>query len=315
MIKNWFIALCIIWSSLVLNAQQTGITAEPDTNIILIGQQVKVSVSITAADQDFVSFPILTDSLGSGLEIVKQTEWDTISKNGNYTFNKVVNITSWDSGYYAVPPIPTVINNDTFMSNPFLIGVATVPLDTTNAIADIKGIATDPLTWKDYLDAYGKYLLWVWLVAAILGLTIYLTQRFKKKPAPIVEIKPEIPAHVIAFGRLKQLEDEQLWQNNQIKKYHVGLSEIVREYIENRFNIPALEQTTEEIMHSLRLSELSEEQKRTTRKLLMLTDLVKFAKESPLASENEQVLKDAYNLVESTKIIQVESETKPEQDA
>ena len=60
-------------------------------------------------------------------------------------------------------------------------------------------------------------------------------------------------------------------------------------------------------MHYMRLSELNEDQKRVLRKLLMLTDLVKFAKESPLANENEQVMKDAYDLVESTKKIEVES--------
>ena len=59
-------------------------------------------------------------------------------------------------------------------------------------------------------------------------------------------------------------------------------------------------------MHYMRLSELNEGQKRVLRKLLMLTDLVKFAKESPLANENEQVMKDAYDLVESTKKIEVE---------
>jgi len=179
-------------------------------------------------------------------------------------------------------------------------------LDTTNAIADIKTIATDPLTWQDYFDAYWHYAAWLWLVALACGLIIIIYLRFNKKPEPIVEIKEVIPAHIIAFGKLKLLEDEKLWQNNQIKQYHVQLSEITREYIENRFKIFALEQTTEEIMHYMRLSELSEDQKRVLRKLLMLTDLVKFAKESPLANENEQVLKDAYDLVESTKKTEVE---------
>ena len=59
-------------------------------------------------------------------------------------------------------------------------------------------------------------------------------------------------------------------------------------------------------MYYLRLSELTENQKRVLRKLLMLTDLVKYAKESPLAAENEQVLRVAYNLVEETKKISVE---------
>lgn len=309
MIKKWFISIIVGLLCLTNNtasAQEIGITAFPDTNIILIGQQIELTVSITAQDKDIVRFPILLDSVASKVEIVRQTEWDTASINGFFKFTKTLKITSWDSGYHAIPPIPAMINSDTFATRAFMIGVATMTLDTTNAIADIKTIATDPLTWQDYFDVYWHYGAWPLSVFILAALGVYLYNRFKKKPEPVVEVIPATPAHVIAFGKLKALEVEKLWQNNQIKQYHVQLSEITREYIENRFNIFALEQTTEEIMHYMRLSELNEGQKRVLRKLLMLTDLVKFAKESPLANENEQVMKDAYNLVESTKKIEVE---------
>ncbi len=289
-----------------LSAQQFGITAKPDTNIIFIGQQINVDVSVSAKDGDFVSLPILIDSLASDVEIVKQTEWDTIANGNIYSLHKRVTITSWDSGYYPIPPIPTVINNDTFASDAFLIAVADVPVDSTNAIADIKPLLTDPLTMEDYINAYGKYVLWVWLGALIIGLIIVLIIRLRRKPEVKIEVKPDIPAHIIALGKLKTLEDEELWQNNQIKRYHVALSEIVREYVENRFKVAAMEQTTEEILHFLRLSELTDVQKQSLRRLLMLTDLVKFAKETPLASENQEILKIAYQLVEETKLIVVE---------
>ena len=309
MIKKWFISILIgfvFLQSNICNAQEIGISAFPDTNIILIGQQIELTVSITAKDKDIIRFPILLDSVASKVEIVKQTEWDTTSINGFFKFTKTLKITSWDSGYHAIPPIPAMINNDTFATRAFMIGVATMTLDTTNAIADIKTIATDPLTWKDYFNAYWPYGAWPLSVLLLAALGVYLYNRFKKKPESVIEVVPEISAHVIAFGKLKALEGEQLWQNNQIKQYHVKISEIAREYIENRFKISALEQTTEEIMHYLRLSELNEDQKRVLRKLLMLTDLVKFAKESPLANENEQVMKDAYDLVESTKKTEIE---------
>lgn len=292
--------------SLFSFAQTKGITAKPDTNIILIGQQINVSVEVKAQEADIISLPLFLDSMASNVEIVRQTEWDTIDENGNYTFSKNVFITSWDSGYYPIPPIPAVINGDTFGTNAFLIGVATIPIDSTNAIADIKGIESDPLTWKDYFDAYGKYLLYIWLVALVITIISILILRSKKQPEQIIEVKPDIPAHIVAYGKLKALEQEQHWQNNRIKQFHVELSEIIREYIENRFEIQALEQTTEEIMHFLRLSELSETQKRSLRKLLMLTDLVKFAKEQPLAQENEEILASAFRFVEETKIKNVE---------
>lgn len=288
--------------------QQKGITAQPDTNIILIGQQIQVDVSVKAKDGDIISLPIFIDSLASKVEIVKQTEWDTITTGDWYALNKRITVTSWDSGFYPIPPIPAVINADTFGTQPFLIAVADVQVDSTNAIADIKPVVTDPLTFEDYFDAYGKYVLWMWLGALVIAVIIILILRGRKTKEVIVEAKPVIPAHVIALGRLKHLESEQLWQNNQVKKYHVELSEIVREYIENRFQIAALEQTTEEILHQLRLSELNENQKQDLRKLLMLTDLVKFAKETPLASENEDLMRSAYRLVEETQLVAITPE-------
>ncbi len=314
---KYFSILCLfVFSWGMSNAQNVGITATTDTNIILIGQQVKVTVSITAKEKDLLSFPILSDSLASNVEIVDQTEWDTTVSADLYNFSKVVSVTSWDSGFYPIPPIPAVINSDTFSTEAFLIAVATIPIDSTNAIADIKGIETDPLTWRDYLDAYGKYILWIWLAALLIGLILFGILRYKKKPEEHIEVKPSIPPHIVALGKLKTLESEKLWQNNQVKAYHVQLSEIIREYLEHRYKIPALEQTTEVIMHYLRLSDISEDQKISLRKLLALTDLVKFAKETPLAKENEDALKSAFELVEATKLVTEEKEQeKPVEDA
>ena len=57
------------------------------------------------------------------------------------------------------------------------------------------------------------------------------------------------------------------------------LSEIFRRYLENRYDFPAQEWTTEEITsHFKNFSDLSERQKLQTRTLLVKIDKVKFAK-------------------------------------
>ena len=50
--------------------------------------------------------------------------------------------------------------------------------------------------------------------------------------------------------QLEKLKQAQLWQNGKIKAYYSDLSDILRLYIENRYNSPALEMTTDEILSS-----------------------------------------------------------------
>lgn len=300
MIRHFIIVLLVFLSGSGFGQKQS-IKAIPDTNMIFIGEQIKLAVSIAGEKGAHVVLPTFLDTLVDKVEIVDQTKWDTIHTKTLSTYSKTLFLTSFDSGLYIVPPIITQLNNDSIGSTPFLISVFTIPIDSTNAITDIKALEQDPLTFDDYYDAYGNYL---WLGIALVIILFIVYRLFKnRKPAPVVYEKPKeiIPPHIIALEKLTKLREEKLWQNNRVKQYHVQLSEIVREYIELRFGIMALEQTTDEIMRGLRLTELTDVQKQELRKLFMLTDLVKFAKERPIANENEEIMQIAFNFVESTK--------------
>ena len=112
---------------------------------------------------------------------------------------------------------------------------------------------------------------------------------------------PKIPAHIIAFGKLEILKGEKLWQEGKLKQYHSSLTDIVREYIENRYKIQALEQTTDEILWSFRNVAIDEESKTKLKRVLVVADLVKFAKEIPLPAENEMSLTNSYDFINGTK--------------
>ncbi len=131
---------------------------------------------------------------------------------------------------------------------------------------------------------------------------IYLIVKYliKSKP-PIVAVNiPKIPAHIIAFEKLEKLKQEKLWQEGKLKLYHITLSEIVREYIENRFKIQALEQTTDEILFGFRNLAIDDESRIKLKQILILSDLVKFAKEQPSPNENEMSLTNAFDVVKGT---------------
>ena len=81
--------------------------------------------------------------------------------------------------------------------------------------------------------------------------------------------------------------------------------EIIRTYIERRFSIKAMEQTTEEILSDFR--KIDTDNYEMLRSLLNLADLVKFAKGQALPDENVTHIDNAYTFINNTKVKPVES--------
>lgn len=133
----------------------------------------------------------------------------------------------------------------------------------------------------------------------LLGL-IYLFIKTKEKRAQIALIdKPKAPAHYFAYKKLAKLKGEQLWKVGKDKEYQTQLTYTIREYLENRFNIKALESTTEEIKSNL-VDEVTTTQETELVEILQIADLVKFAKAKPSEDINESFLRKAEAFVKST---------------
>ena len=314
--KTTFIsAITLVLSVLFLfsaNAQETKATAKLDTSNIKIGQQVKLKLSIQYrvdnGKQIKIQWPEINDTIRKEVEVVGQSKIDTIipDKNNPFQFiqTKTLYITSFDSGYWAIPPFKFNVNGDTngVFTESLLLSVNTIAIDTTIAIKDIKPPFAENYTWLDWLKD-NMYVVYGTLVAILVVLIIiYLIRYFKKVKPPVVFIEvPKIPAHIIAFEKLDKLKNEKLWQEGKLKLYHIMLTEILRDYIENRFKIKALEQTTDEILYGFRNVAIDDESRTKLKQILVLADLVKFAKEQPLPNENEKSLSNAYDFITGTK--------------
>ncbi|MEZ4722499.1 MAG: hypothetical protein R2813_11560 [Flavobacteriales bacterium] len=292
-------------------AQGQSFRATLDREAILIGEQVNLKLELRTQASDTASLPFIQDTLIKEVEVVSASKIDTAFE-GNDLSQRVLSqnltLTSFDSGYFAIAPLQAIVNGNVVESNPFLISVQTVPVDTAKGIYDIRGVSEVPFSLTEWLKEY-----WYWIVGPLVFLAIltYLMLMWSKKPVQqiIEKPKPKRPLHEIALERLDELEQKKLWQASKTKEYYSELTDILREYIELRFSIPALEQTTDEIMTSMkRLPEFTPEQLDKTKRLLFLADLVKFAKESPVGSENDMHLQNARDFVIGTKMI---TEEKP----
>ncbi|MCK6649286.1 MAG: hypothetical protein L6Q66_06505 [Bacteroidia bacterium] len=302
--------LLLITSVCSISAQEVKVSASIDSNSIVIGQQTRLRLKLQFSDPKKVkvAFPEVLDTLRKEVEIVAKSNLDTLPANKEqykYTLYQDLFITSFDSGYWAIPPFKFNVNlNDTnsLYTEPLLLQVSTVTVDTTQAIKDIKAPYEVDYSWIDWLKdnmyvVYGALILIVLIVIIIL-----LIRYFRKVPPQVIVVEaPKIPAHIIALEKIEKLKSEKLWQEGKLKLYHSELTDILREYIENRFKIPAMEQTTDEILFGFRNVAIDNESMSKLKQVLLLADLVKFAKEHPLPNENELSMSNAVDFINGTK--------------
>jgi hypothetical protein len=304
MIRFCLLNICLFFT-LSIYSQNVSVKAYLDSNNIKIGNQVTLSLEVVKPRSTNVVFPVISDTIIKQIEIIKRLPLDTIiNKDSSLKIRQKYVISSFDSGLYTIPSFNFLLKKDsltdTLRTDPLILTVLTIPVDTVKQqIRDIKDPFKVSLTFMEILT----WILYGLGAVIIILIAIYVYRKYRKNE-PIIRLpeKPKEPAHLIALRELDKLKDEKLWQNDLVKKYHSELTEIVRRYIENRFNIMALEQTSYEILQSINNSgNISNPSIEALRHLLTIADFVKFAKVIPLPDENDSSLRNAYLFVNETK--------------
>jgi hypothetical protein len=163
---------------------------------------------------------------------------------------------------------------------------AEAPTDSAAANAEL---AAD----KPPLDAPRDWApVWIALGALLLGTVagFFLWRRLRRRkarpvlaPPPPMEKRKLRPAWEIALEELDRIAKAGYVERGELKVHYVEVSDTLRRYLEDRYGIPALESTTEELRP--RLGEISLDALVASRVLAILreADLVKFAKARPEA--------------------------------
>lgn len=301
------------------NAQQIKATARLDSTNILIGDQIKLYLEIDHPKDVKVSFPNVPDSIQGKIEVLDRTPVDTIHPDDQNVLKLIqaYTITCFDSGSYRIPPYWFNIDYDgridSVPSNGVSLHVYTMKIDTTRGPTDIKMPYDAPLTLKEVTP----YIIGVMLIGAIIFLILYSIKRKKKnKPLFSIPTKPKEPAHIIALRELDRIKNEKIWQKDKIKEYYSEVTETLRKYIEDRFEIQAMEQTTEETIYSFKYRKdlVKDKLLGNLSRILTMADLVKFAKYKPLPDDNNLTLVDAYFFVNGTKIEETKKPVEPDED-
>lgn len=304
------IFLLLILSITFAKSQDVRVDAVLDSSKIRIGEQVKLDIYLNynANQKDFkVEWPSIGDTLTEKIEVISVSSIDTMIPDKNNPSNIIQHqqllISAYDSGYFAIPGFKFMLNNDTnnvLFTQTLLLEVHTVPTDTSaTKLKDIKPIFNEPFNWKWFKN----YIYWgiaaIVLIIAVILITVYFTKKSNNKV--IEPEKPKIPAHITALASLEKIKETQEWKVGNTKEYYSSISETIRQYIEERFAVNALESTTDEIMTAFRTQVVDPTSKEKLQQLLQLSDLVKFAKMTPIEVEHAFTLQNAFDFVNGTK--------------
>ncbi len=312
--KRLILYITLIFTVLAAaNGQVVNVTSAFDSARIYIGDQIKFTITIDKPSNLKLTYPVLKDTLCKNIDILSGPVVDSSAvQNGRIKVIEKYLITSFDSGFYQVPPVFAELKNESgikrFYSDYSKLEVMRVniaPADTTSKIFDIVSPYKAPIT-------IGEILPWV-LIIALLGFIAWAGIRYlrkiRKTKEGIVQLEYPDPAHVIAFRSLEKLRDEELWQKGEIKNYYTRLTEILRQYLENRFRVYSLEMTTSETLEELVKTGFRKDGSYNKLKAILTgADLVKFAKYNPEPSENESHFQESWDFVQATKIIEEASE-------
>ncbi len=298
--KRLFFIILLLITANSLSYGQVNVQARIDSSKLLIGEQTRIRFEVTQDKKAKVRLPIFSDSIVQGIDIVEVEKPDTVElSDGRLKVSANVLVTSFDSALYYIPSQQFVSGKDTFNSNELSLKVYTIPVDTTKGIHDIKPIYNAKINWKLVATIVILSLLGI---ALLVFLFIYIKKRFfSKKEVEETRYDPAIPPHITAIEKLDIIKNEKIWQQGRLKEFYTDVTTVLREYIEHRYLIGALEMTSDEIIDSINLLDINDESvKNSLKQILKLSDLVKFAKWVPEQKEHDTTLNNSYAFVNKT---------------
>lgn len=315
---NWMLICCLVCFGFKSFAQDIAVTAKLDTATIALGDQTILRLNVILPINGKIDFPTLADTISSKIQLIDVGKLDTLKDAQNpsrWKLSRAYTITSFDAGIQTVPSFTFSTSEGEFKTEPLPLEVKAVAVDTTKAIYDIKQPLTVSYGLLDWLrDNVVLVSVSIIVLLLVIGLWYYL--RKKKKSLPkTTQPAPVISAYELALEKLKSLDDKGLWQTDQVKLYHSELTDIIREFLEKRYQIRAMEQTSDEIFASLSQMKIPEESWDRLKQVLTLADLVKFAKEKPFNKDNEQSMENAISFVKEAEARAIKESIKDDKTA
>lgn len=209
-------------------------------------------------------------------------------------------------GERKIPPfVAKLVTGSPTASRPGEASVATtveLTVQVTPQLADTKSEIEAPAPpFAPFPSAVRAAL---WIAGALLGLVllVWLLRRLRRERTEQHPQAIPLPAHVKALRALARLRQQPRISHEQIEGFYVELAQVLRVYLEERWQLHAPERTTEEFLgEAERGTVLRHEQRAQLQRFLQACDLVKFARFVPDDAAHLQTFAIAEAFVETTR--------------
>lgn len=293
------------------------IKASADSTTLLMGDRVRVNVQVIneGADGNIVELPEKKQDY-YGLEMVDIVTDSAQLGNGRTEINYHITFQAFDpTELLTLPPFRYAAGPDTVQSD--ILTFKVYPIDLSPELGDVndvenltihpaESVQAIPSRWYDYVPDW-----WIWVVIGLLcvalGCVVYILYR-KNGKTLFTKPKP-IPPYELAVQRLNELKDRKLLEKGQTKVYYTDLIDIMRNYLEGRFGINAMEMPSTEILRRLRGNKETHLSASQIEQALKLADIVKFAAANPTAQEGQSTFNAVSQFLENTKPLPEPEET------
>lgn len=281
-----------------ISATATVIYTDISQDSLTLGEKLQFTVSLVTP-QGAQIIPPETEN-GFGKLIVKNYNENKI-ENKNYDSTAYIYIlTIYEIEQCSIPKLPFIEVKgdkfDTLYSD--LIPIRAISVITANEndtvqLKDLKGQQT----------AGTPSLLWLWVllsiitIAGIIYLIRYLWIKSRKPPPP----PPPKPPYDEAIEALGKLQNKNLLTKGLIREYVFELSEILKRYIDRRFDSNAADFTTEEMLQWLKTIPFKADLCKIAEWFFNTTHPVKFAKMIPDNTTVKQLYDETHLFIEKTR--------------
>ena len=265
-------------------------TRVPTMPRLTVGDRFFVTYVVTTEHPSLVTGP-LADSMGAFV-VVKQDRKTARRGDLDETTYKL-GIACFEPGRQTLPGLRFTVSfgsrGDTLTGDTVAVTIASVLPDSMKDVRALK----PPETFPNY---------WAWLVPAIVLLVVilaWLAWKLARRLRRLHEaLPPPLPPWEEALGALDRLPWRDWLGDGQFKRLYYALSEILKRYLERRYGFDAVEQTTTELLASMRAQKLP--MRDEISRFFARCDLVKYAKTVPPEDEAERALEQLRDFVLKT---------------
>ena len=258
---------------------------------LTVGDRFDVTYVVTTRHPSLVTGP-LADSLGAFVVVKEDRKTARRGDLDETTYRLAV--ASFQAGRQTLPGLRFTVSfggsGDTLTGDTVGVTIASVLPDSMKDVNGLKPAETFP-----------NY--WLWLIPAILllvtalawaGWRLYRQLRHMHEALP-----PPLPPWEEALGALDRLPWREWLAASEFKRFYYALSEILKRYLERRFEFDAVEQTTTELLASMRVHKLP--MRDEISRFFARCDLVKYAKTVPTEEEAERAIDQLREFVVKTR--------------